>query len=278
MITMKVKELNMLKNIFFNVKKYSFLLKQLVIRDFKVKYKRSVLGVVWSILYPLLMMSVMAIIFSNMFKFSMEGVNYLVYLMSGLVIFNFFSEATNNAMMSIVGNASLINKVYIPKYLFPIAKCLFVAINFVFSLIPLILILLISGDPIEGTKCYINIYYLLLPVIYLFMFMFVVGISYILATIAVYLRDVIYIWGIVVTILQYFTPLFYALTILPKNLQNIISWNPLYQFINATRDIFLYSRMPSWTNLLGCALCGVGTLLIGLIVFKKNQDKFIYYV
>lgn len=268
----------MLKNILFNVKKYSFLVKQLVIRDFKVKYKRSVLGVVWSILYPLLMMIVMAIVFSNMFKFSMEGVNYLVYLMSGLVIFNFFSEATSNAMMSIVGNASLINKVYIPKYLFPIAKCLFVAINFVFSLIPLLLILLFSGDAVEGTKCYINVYYLLLPIIYTFMFMFVVGISYILATVVVYLRDMIYIWGILVTILNYFTPVFYSLNILPKGLQALITWNPLYQFINASRDIFINSSMPTWSNLLGCALYGIGTLLFGLIVFKKNQDKFIYYV
>lgn len=266
------------KNIFANVKKYTFLVQQLVARDFKVKYKRSVLGVLWSVLYPLLMMIVMAIVFSNMFRFNMEGVNYLVYLMSGLVIFNFFSEATNSAMLSIVGNSTLINKVYIPKYLFPIAKCLFVGINFVFSLIPLLLILLFSGNAAEGTKCYINIYYLLLPFIYVFMFMFVTGVSYILATLAVYLRDTIYIWGICITILNYFTPLFYSLSILPAWLQTIFKFNPLYQFINATRDIFLYSQMPTWTNLLGCVLSGVVVLVIGLFVFKKNQDRFIYYV
>ncbi len=266
------------KNIYSNVKKYTFLVQQLVARDFKVKYKRSVLGVLWSVLYPLLMMSVMAIVFSNMFKFNMEGVNYLVYLMSGLVIFNFFSEATNTAMLSIVGNSTLINKVYIPKYLFPISKCLFVGINFVFSLIPLLLILLISGNPAEGTKCYINIYYLLLPFIYGFMFMFVTGVSYILATLAVYLRDTIYIWGICITILNYFTPLFYSITILPEWLRSIFVLNPLYQYINATRDILLFSQMPSWTNILGCVLYGVLVLIIGLFVFKKNQDKFIYYV
>jgi len=270
--------INFFKNVFYNVKKYSFLLQQLVIRDFKVKYKRSVLGVLWSILYPLLMMMVMAIIFSNMFKFSMEGVNYLVYLMSGLVVFNYFSEATNNAMGSIFGNASLINKVYIPKYLFPIAKCLFVGINFLFSLLPLFIIVLVSGNPSEGTKCYLNIYYLLLPIIYIFMFMFVTGVGYILATCAVYLRDMIYMWGIAITILNYFTPVFYSLSILPKFLRKIFIFNPLYQFINASRDILLYSQMPTWTNLLGCALSGVIVLLIGLIIFRKNQDKFIYYV
>ena len=267
-----------MKNIFYNVKKYSFLLQQLVIRDFKVKYKRSVLGVLWSVLYPLLMMSVMAIVFSNMFKFNMEGVNYLVYLMSGLVIFNYFSEATNSAMLSITGNASLINKVYIPKYIFPVAKCLFVGINFLFSLIPLLLIILISGNAAEGTKCYINIYYLLLPFIYFFMFLFITGTGYILSTVAVYLRDMIYIWGIMITILNYFTPLFYSLTILPEKFQAIFKLNPLYQFINATRDIFLYSQMPTWTNLLGCVLSGTTVFIIGLIVFKKNQNNFIYYV
>ena len=266
------------KNIFYNVKKYRFLLSQLVMRDFKIKYKRSVLGILWSVLYPLLMMMVMAIVFSNMFRFSMEGTNYLVYLMSGLVIFNYFSEATNNAMTSITGNSTLINKVYIPKYIFPIAKCIFVAINFVLSLIPLFLIVFFSGNAAEGTKCYINIYYLLLPFIYLCMFMFTVGVGYILSTIAVFLRDMIYIWCIIHTILNYFTPLFYSLSILPEWLQKIFIFNPLYQFINATRDILLFSRMPTWTNLLGCFLSGTVVLLIGLFVFKKKQNKFIYYL
>ena len=120
----------MIQKIIYNFKKYKFLLQQLISRDFKVKYKRSALGILWSLLYPLLMMGVMAIVFSNFFKFSMPGVNYLVYLLSGLVIFNYFSEASNLAMSSVVSNFTLINKVYIPKYIFPLSKCLFVGINF----------------------------------------------------------------------------------------------------------------------------------------------------
>ena len=135
-----------LKNIFNNIKRYSFLLKQLIMRDFKVKYKRSVLGVLWSILYPVLMMSVMALVFSQMFKFNVPGVNYLVYLMTGLVMFNYFSEATNTAMTSVVSNFALINKVYIPKYIFPISKVLFVGINFLLTLIPLLFILFILKE------------------------------------------------------------------------------------------------------------------------------------
>ena len=266
------------KNIFYNVKKYKFLLSQLIIRDFKVKYKRSVLGVLWSVLYPLLMMLVMALVFSNMFKFSMEGVNYLVYLMSGLVVFNYFSEATNNAMGAIIGNSTLLNKVYIPKYIFPIARCLFVGINFLFSLLPLFLITWFSGSVAEGTKCYINIYYLWLPFIYLCAFMFTVGIGYILATVSVFLRDMIYMWGIMITILNYFTPLFYSITILPTYLQNIFKLNPLYMYINARREILLFSTMPKPTYLLMCFVTGFTMMIIGLIVFKKKQNKFIYYL
>lgn len=154
-----------IKNILDNFKKYSFLLNQLVGRDFKVKYKRSVLGVVWSLLYPVLMMAVMAAVFSNVFKFSVPGVNYLVYLMTGLTFFNYYSEASNLAMSSVVGNFSLLNKIYIPKYIFPLSKCLFVGINFLLTLIPLYGVILLSGS--GETKCHITVLHLLLPFSYL---------------------------------------------------------------------------------------------------------------
>lgn len=267
-----------MKNIFLNLKKYSFLLSQLIKRDFKIKYKRSVLGVLWSILYPLLMMSVMAIIFSNMFKFKMDGVNYLVYLMSGLVIFNFFSEATNSSLTAIVGNFSLINKVYIPKYIFPLAKALFACLNFLFTLIPFFLIILISGDVAEGTKCYLNINYLLLPYVFFCALMFIIGVCYLLSNITVFLRDVIYIWGIFLTILNYFTPIFYSIEILPVYLQAILKLNPLYIYINAIREIVLFGNTPSILYLFACLASGVMMLLIGVLVFRKNQNKFVYYV
>ena len=126
----------MFNNIKYVWNRYRFLLQQLVSRDFKVKYKRSVLGVLWSLLYPVLTMAVMAIVFTNVFKFTTPGVNYLAYLMSGLVAFNYFSEASNLSMSSVVANFSLINKVYMPKYIFPVSKCLFVGINFLLNVGP----------------------------------------------------------------------------------------------------------------------------------------------
>ena len=268
----------MIKNIVYNIKKYKFLLSQLISRDFKIKYKRSVLGVLWSILYPLLMMSVMALIFSNIFKYNMEGVNYLVYLMSGLIIFNYFSEATNNSLTSIVGNFSLINKVYIPKYIFPLAKFLFAGVNFLFTLIPFFLIILLSGNAAEGTKCVINIWYLYIPYILLCTLMFTIGVCYILSTVTVFLRDVIYIWGILLTIINYFTPIFYTITILPKYLQTIFKFNPLYLYINSIREIVLFGNAPTFVNFIALFLSGFVTMVIGMLIFRKKQDKFVYYM
>lgn len=268
----------MIKSILINLKKYSFLMQQLVLRDFKVKYKRSVLGIVWSLLYPILMMAVMAIVFSQMFKFKVEGINYLVYLMTGLIMFNYFSEASSSAMISVVSNFSLINKVYIPKYIFPITKCLFVGINFVLTLIPWLGIILLSYVGLGEYTCHINIYYLILPYIFLCLILFTMGMGLILSCVSVFLRDVIYIYGIIITIWNYLTPVFYSVEILPKTLQFIMNFNPLYQLLDAARTIVLYGQAPSLLSLGIIGGIGVGTLLIGGLIFKKNQNKFIYYI
>lgn len=260
-----------IKNVVTNLKKYMFLLQQLVSRDFKVKYKRSILGVVWSLLYPLLTMAVMAIVFSNVFKFSTPGVSYLAYLLSGLVMFNYFSEASNLAMSSVVANFSLLNKIYIPKYIFPLSKCLFVGINFLLTLIPLYVVLFATGTGI-------NIYHIFLPYAFLCLFMFTLGMGFILSAVSVFLRDMFYIYGIVLTIWQYFTPLFYSITMLPSNLQSLFKLNPLYLFIDSVREIVLYSRMPSVTTLFMCGIVAVLRTIIGSIIFKSKQDKFIYYI
>ncbi len=266
------------KNIFNNFKRYWFLMTQLISRDFKVKYKRSVLGVVWSLLYPILMMAVMAVVFSQMFKFKVEGINYLVYLMTGIIMFNYFSEASNAAMTSVVDNFSLINKVYIPKYIFPIAKCLFVGINFVLTLIPWLGVIALSYVGLGEYVCHFNIYYLLLPYIFFCMLLFTVGIGLLLSCISVFLRDMFYIYGIIITIWNYLTPVFYSVEILPESLQKIMQFNPLYQFFTATRSIVLSAQRPSFTTLIVLGAIGVGTFLIGGIIFRKKQDKFIYYV
>ena len=265
-----------IKNILDNFQKYSFLLKQLVARDFKVKYKRSVLGVLWSLLYPVLMMAVMAVVFSNVFKFSVPGVNYLVYLMTGLTFFNYYNEASNLAMSSVVGNFSLLNKIYIPKYIFPLSKCLFVGINFLLTLIPLYAVILLSGS--GETKCHITVIHLLLPYSFLCLLIFTIGISFILSTISVFLRDMFYIYGIVLTILSYFTPIMYDISMLDPIIQKVLKLNPLYHYITFARTIILYDQVPSLRSFVICGASCLIVFIAGVIIFKKNQDKFIYYM
>ncbi len=259
------------KNFMINLKKYSFLLQQLVSRDFKVKYKRSVLGIVWSLLYPILTMVVMAIVFSNVFKFSTPGVSYLAYLLSGLIMFNYFSEASNLSMSSVVGNFGLLNKIYIPKYIFPLSKCLFVGINFLLTLVPLYIVLFATGTGV-------NWYHLFLPYSYLCLFMFTLGMGFILSAVSVFLRDMFYIYGIIIMMWTYLTPIMYDINLISANLQPWLKLNPLYHYINFAREIILYGRMPQPFTWVTCLVSSVAVLLIGVIVFKKTQDKFIYYV
>lgn len=260
----------MIQKIIYNFKKYKFLLEQLISRDFKVKYKRSALGVLWSLLYPLLMMGVMAIVFSNFFKFSMPGVNYLVYLLSGLVIFNYFSEASNLAMSSVVSNFTLINKVYIPKYIFPLSKCLFVGINFLLTLIPLYLVIFLTGTGI-------SVYHLLLPFIFICLFMFTFGMGLVLATISVFLRDMFYIYGIVIMLWTYLTPIMYDINMISA-FKDILKLNPIYQYIDFTRTIILFNNVPSINQWVSSFLSSFLVLIFGIYIFRKKQDKFIYYV
>lgn len=284
-----------LKSIFVNLRRYSFLLKELVSRDFKVKYKRSVLGVLWSLLYPVLMMAVMAVIFSNFFKFHTENVDYLVYLQVGLIIFNYFSEASNLAMSSVVANFSLINKVYIPKYIFPLSKCLFVGINFLITLIPLTAVVVFTGTPITWN-------YLWLPFVFACLFFFTVGMGFLLSTIAIFFRDMFYIYGIVISLWMYLSPIMYDLESVTSNrplIGQILKVNPMYQFITFSRlciqgpthEISFYnlfgelvvcpagvSMCPPPTTFLYCFLWALFAFLFGVFVFRKNQDKFIYYV
>lgn len=237
-----------------------------------MKYKRSVLGVAWSLLNPIMMTLVMYIVFSNFFKFSTPGVSYPAYLLSGMLIFNYFSEASNLSMSTIVANAGLINKVYVPKYIFPLTKCMFVGINFLMTLLPLYAVLLITGTGV----CW---QHLLLPYVYVCLFLFTFGMGLILATIAVFLRDMFYIYGIILQVWTYLTPIFYDLSIIDNPIiLGILKCNPLYQFITFLRTIMLHHQTPTAQQFLLCGGMALGFALIGVWVFKKHQDEFIYYI
>lgn len=249
--------------------KYRFLLGQLVSRDFKTRYKRSVLGVLWSMLNPLLTMCVQYIVFANLFRWDVD--NYAVYLLVGTVTFNFFSEATQAALISITGSASLITKVYIPTYIFPVAKVLSACINLCFSTLALYFIIFVQGVPL-------NIYHLWIPFLYLTLILFSCGVGMILSALMVYFRDTQFLYSVLITLWMYLTPLFYTVDIIPENLMTYYNINPMYQYVRFFRTLVLDASMPTGEQFAWCTGYAVVFMFLGLVVFKKLKRNFVLYV
>lgn len=252
-----------------NFLKYKHLLKELVVRDIKVKYKRSVLGILWSVLNPLLTMIVITIVFSNLFRFEIE--NFPMYLITGQVLFNFFAESTNMAMISIYTNSQLIRKVYVPKYIFPLSKLLSTFVNLLFSLVAIIIVAIITK-----VKFKISIFFIIFSLIYLLLFSF--GISLILSTITVFFRDVEHLYGVLLTAWMYLSAIFYPIDIIPEKYMIFFDYNPLYHIITHFRLALFYGEIPSFELNILCLKESLLLLIIGLIVFYKKQDKFILYI
>ncbi|WP_116743968.1 ABC transporter permease [Actinobacillus suis] len=251
---------------------YAFdeLLKQLVFRDIKLKYRRSYLGYLWSILNPLMLIIVQIIVFSNVFKF--DTPNFPLYLISGQIIFNFMVEATNNAVWSIRGNASLIKKTYVPKYIFTISKVGSSLVNLVFSLGALLLVMIV-------TNAAFSLNLLFFPFILLQLFIFVLGVSLFLAASTVFFRDIQYLWGVFISMWMYLTPLFYPVSIIPEKYQSIYKGiNPMYWYIEQFRDIVLYAKFPSLLAISIGTITALLALIIGAWYFNKRQDEFILYI
>ena len=256
-------------NVFIAVKKYKFLIHQLVSRDFKTKYKRSLLGVLWSFLNPLLTMVVQYVVFSNLFRFDLP--NYPAYLIIGIVLFNFFSESTGMALTSIIGNAGLITKVYMPKYIYPLTRVMSSLVNLLISLIPLLIVTFISG--IMPAKSF-----LLVPYVLICLTIFCLGVGLFLAAAMVFFRDIQFLWGVVSMIWMYLTPIFYPISILPDSVAWILKFNPLYYFITFARTCIMDGISPEPIVYVQCMAMSMLTLLVGGIVFKSTQNKFVLYL
>lgn len=249
---------------------YKDLLKELVIRDLKLKYRRSILGYLWSVLNPLLVMLVMTAIFTRVFRFEIE--NYPVYLLSGQLLFNFFSEATNSALTSITGNAALLKKTYVPKYIFTFSKVTSSLVNLAFSLVALLFVMLITGVPITW-KAFISIS----PLLQLYVFS--IGMGMLLASLTVFFRDIQYIYSVILTAWMYATPIFYPEGSLDGRLGVFVkTFNPLYHYISQFRAVMIYGTYPSLNSMAigwGFALF---FLILGSWSFLRTQDKFILYI
>lgn len=246
--------------------RYRYLIKQLVSRDFKTKYKRSILGVLWSFLNPLLMMTVQYVVFSTIFKSTIP--NFALYLMIGIVCFNFFNECAGMCLNSITGNASLITKVYVPKYIYPVSRMLSSGVNLLLSFIPLLIVLLITQVGFSKSM-------ILLPVPIICLAAFSLGVGMILATMMVFFRDTQFLWGVISTIWMYVTPIIYPESILPQKYLFWFKMNPLYHIVRMVRTMFMDGISPEPKAYLIALIMSFGTLVLGAVIFKKNQDKFV---
>lgn len=256
------------------MKRYKYLLFDLVTKDIKTKYRRSVLGVLWSVLNPLLMMLVLTAVFSNIIRVEVEG-GFALFYLTGYIIFNFVSEATGFSLTTITGAAPLIKKVYIPKYVFPLQKCMFCFVNMLFSMIAFILVFVvfcITGSVTPHASM------LLFPIPMIYTFIFALGLSLVLSALVVFFRDIAHIWGILLTVWMYGSPIIYPIEMVPDWLAAIIKINPLYHFIDYFRNVMIYGRIPGlWENAI-CLLYSVAVFLIGVVIFRKSQDKFVLYI
>ncbi len=227
------------------------------------------LGVLWSVLNPLLFMSITSIIFSTMFKVQIP--NFPIYFLCGQIIFTFFAESTSLAQNGIIGNGALIKKVYTPKYIFPLSKICFALINTLFSLVAILIITLFMGYSLPLTSILF-----LIPILYVFIFS--VGVGILLSALTVFYRDILHLYSIFISLLSFFSAIFYPVEIIPEKVRTFVLFNPVYVFISYFRDLILHGKLPGLgTNLLCIAYCSL-SILIGFIVFKKNENKLVLFI
>ncbi len=250
--------------------KYRDLLRLLVIKDIKLKYRRSVLGYIWSILNPLLIMTVMTVVFSTMFNRNIE--NFPVYLFCGQLLFNAMNNTTHQSLFSITGNAGLLKKTYVPKYIFTVAKITSGFTDLVFSLGALVIVQVV-------TQTKITWYALLYPIVLVQLYVFCIGLGLFLAQANVFFKDSQFIYNAVTTAWMYLTPIFYPIESLPEPLIWAIKhFNPMYFYVGQFRDLIYLGQMPGHLIILAGCGAAVLALLIGIWSFLRSKDRFILYI
>lgn len=246
-----------------------FLFSELVKRDFKKKYKGAYLGVLWSLISPLLTLLVMSVIFTHFFGRTTP--HYTIYLFAGNIVFSFFSDATGGGMGSFLGNAEIFTKINVPKHLFLLSRNVSSFINFFITLMVFFVFCVFDGITPD-------ILYLLLLVPILCLCAFNVGVGLILASLLVFFRDMQYLWSVFTMLLMYMSAIFYTTDILPEKLRSLFLLNPIYVYISCLRDIVISNTPPSSTLILAALGYASAALIIGAAIYKKCNKSFAYYV
>lgn len=251
------------------MKRYQFLFEELVKRDFKKKYKRTVLGMAWSVLSPLLMLLVMRLVFTQFFGRGMA--HYTTYLFCGNLVFSYFNESTSQGMTSLMGNASIFTKVNIPKYLFLLSKNVQTLINFGLTLCVFFVFCML--DQITFTWKFILLIYPILCLV-----LFNIGVGLILSAMFVFFRDIQYLWAVFIQLLMYMSAIFYDTSGYSALIQKLFYCNPVYVFITYFRWVVIHQTVPSIQYHGLMMFYVVVVLAIGAWVYKKYNTKFLYYV
>jgi ABC-2 type transport system permease protein len=244
-------------------------LDELVSRDLKVRYKRSTLGVAWTLLTPLLMMAITTVVFSSFFRFAIH--NFPVYMLSGLVVWTFFSQATMNACPSVLLSGGLSRRVYVPLALFPIASVNAVAINTALSLIPLIIIVFVTGG--QFTWALLSV-----PVVLGITLLFTYGVSLIISASTVFFHDTVQMYQVLLTACMYMVPIFYPIEIVPDEWLFVVHWNPLYYMVEIFRQPVYAGTWPEAYDLMVATGFALVSLLIGWMFFHRARNGMPAYL
>jgi ABC-type polysaccharide/polyol phosphate export permease len=236
----------------------------LVARDLKVRYRRSAIGFAWTMLQPLLTMLVLTVVFSTIFRVDLP--NYPVYVLAGLLVWNLFQQGTLSAMHSLRGNAQLLHRLPVPKWVFPLATILAGLVNLLLALVPLGLILVATGHPFR-----LSLFFL--PLAIVIAAGFTLGVALLVSPLAVFFADVVEIVAVLLTILFYMTPVFYPVVIVPESYRWIVRLNPLRSMVEVFRDPIHLGKLPSLTHLLVAGAIASAMLAIGAIVFRRLSDQ-----
>jgi ABC-type polysaccharide/polyol phosphate export permease len=250
------------------LKHYRFLLKQLVRRDIVARYKRSALGVAWTMLNPLGTMLIMTFVFSNLFK-SVQS--YPVYILSGLIAWNFFSQGTNAAMSGLVWGGSLMQRIYLPRTIFGVSAIGTALVNLVLSIIPLLVVMLITQTPLQPA-------FLFLPISILLLTGFALGFGLLLSALAIFYPDVAEMYQILLMAWMYLTPVIYPEDIIPAQFQTIYRLNPMYWMVKMFRLPVYNGVLPTFQDLWPAVAWSVGMLVVGWLFFTSRSDEYAYRV
>jgi len=249
--------------------RYRDLIVALVSRDLKVRYRRSAIGFVWTMLQPLLFMLVLQMVFASIFRSGID--NYPVFALAGILFWNFFSQSITASMNSLKGNAQLLHKLPVPHAVFPVATVISGVVNLTFALVPLIGLLIYTGRGLTWALLFV-------PVAILIAAVFTLGAGLLLSPLAVFFHDTVELIGVFLTLLMYLTPVIYPMSIIPERMRNIVRFNPVRSILETFRDPIYYGKIPPLSHLSVAIGIALVALVIGAVAFRKSSDRIPFYV